>query len=611
MRKRILTLLTALCLCAALLPAAKGEEEAGRSGSADVAKMTQEEIRRLLQDSPGVFSGGAMAQPASTAAPYATGQVSASALAAANQRFSALRRLAGLPEVALDADLCDQAQYGAVLLAATGKLTHHPAQPDGMDDDFYQKGRAATSSSNIYMGTGASLPQAVDAFFDDSDVNNLANVGHRRWMLNPSMAKTGYGFSPSGFAYAGQNYNFVCQWAFDRSGGCDYDFISWPASGNFPSDLFDKQTAWSVTLNPERYAQPKLEDITVILTRSDGVSWRFSGDEEYAVTESENYLNVNTTNYGVDNCIIFRPKLDVSGYEGSYTVEITGIKSKEGENAPLRYQVDFFSLESPAVESRVENVELSRRTLEMTVGETARLSVAVTPADAVDGDVVWASADPEILSVENGLVTALSPGSSAVLVTAGLTEITDVCFVKVVERSSDAPTSFADVPEDSWFGSAVLFSTGRGLFVGVGQELFDPEGSMSRAMVMTVLARLDGVDTEPRSGETWDIRGRRWAVTNHISDGLNEDAAVSLEELATMLFRYARSKGLAETTMVDNLSGMPDGRDVSDWAVDGMNWAVTNGVLQGDQARRLNPQRSATRAQVAVILQRYLTEIDL
>ncbi len=582
-----------------------------RSGSPDVEKMTRDEIRELLEDAPGVFAGGAMAQAASTTAPYGLGTVSDAALTAANRRFSALRRLAGLPDVTLNMSLCEQAQYGAVLLAATGKLTHHPAQPEDMEDGFYQKGHAAASSSNIYMGTGASLPQAVDAFFDDSDVNNIANVGHRRWMLNPSMAKTGYGFSPSGFSYAGQNYNFACQWAFDRSGSCDYDFISWPSSGNFPSDLFDKEQAWSVTLNPERYETPRREDITVTLTREDGTRWGFSGKESYTPTANDPYFNVDTTNYGVDNCVIFRPKLDESGYDGSYIVEISGLKTKSGQAASLCYQVSFFPLEAPVEEHRVERVEMSRDTLKLTVGESARLTASVIPADAADGSVAWTSADPGVVSVEDGLVTALSPGTGAIVVTAGTAEVTDVCFVEVTERSPDVPAGFVDVPKDSWFGSAVLFATGRSLFVGVGQERFDPEGSMSRAMVMTVLARLDGVDTEPRPGETWDIRGRRWAVTNHISDGLNEDATVTLEELATMLFRYAQSKELAETTMVDVLSGMPDGREVAGWAVDGVNWAVINGILQGDESQHLNPQRDVTRAQVAVILQRYLTEIDI
>ncbi len=187
MKKRVISVLLALCLGVGLAPTARGTE-LSRSGSPEVDKLSREEIRALLSDAPGVYTGGAMARPASTAAPYAAGEVTEDALEAANRRFSALRRLAGLPEVILDMRLCERAQYGAVLLAATGKLTHHPVKPEDMEDAFYQKGHTATASSNIYMGTGASLPRAVDAFLDDSDVGNLPNVGHRRWMLNPTMA---------------------------------------------------------------------------------------------------------------------------------------------------------------------------------------------------------------------------------------------------------------------------------------------------------------------------------------------------------------------------------------------------------------------------------------
>ncbi len=527
--KRLLSAL--LCLCLLLSPAlaAEGEAQYRHSGSLDMPKLTRQEIVRLLENAPLAVSDPAMAQPPSLTAPYDKGVVSDQALQAGLDRLNALRWLAGVQGVHLDEELTDRAQYGAALLAATGTLTHHPAQPEDMDDFFYQSGHNATSSSNIYQGTNATLPQAVDAFFDDSDAGNLPMLGHRRWVLNPQMGVTGLGFCPSSFTFGSLNYNFATLWAFDRGGsGLDYDFIAWPASGNFPTTLFHADQAWSVTLNPDRFAVPALGDLSVTVTRAaDGASWTLSGQESYTAADAGAYLGVDTGGYGVSNAIIFRPAQIEGGYSGVYTVSIQGIRDLQGRAADFTYQVDFFDPAQP------------------------------------DG--------PE-------------PPAPA----------------------GDPLTDFTDVPAGSWYEQAVAYAAEKDLFKGVGDGKFAPEGTMTRAMVMTVLARLDGEDTEPRYLESWDSRGRRWAVTNRISDGLSPEQAITLEELSTMLFRYAQLRRDAKVVLNFHLPTMPDGSSVSSWAIDGANWAVDEGILIGDQDQKLNPQRTATRAQVAIILQRFL-----
>lgn len=533
MKKRLLAGLLCLCL---LLPTALAEESGGvsyvESGSKDIVKLTKVDIARMLAANPLSYTGEAMEETPSLSAPYTLGKVSEEAQTAALNRLNALRWLAGLPGVSLDEELNLRAQYGAVLLAATGTLSHHPQQPEDMEDLFYLTGHNATSSSNIYQGSGATLPQAVEAFFDDSDAANLPLVGHRRWVLNPTMAKTGLGFAPSSFTFGAIPYNFATLWAFDRSGGAiRYDFIGWPASGNFPYTLFGPDQAWSVTLNPERYAIPTVEQLTVTITRAaDGKVWTLSGTESYTPADRGAYLGVDTGNYGVANAIIFRPDLGGGSYNGLYTVNIQGLETVEGAPAQFVYQVDFFNPAKPE-------------------GSTTPPAV---PADT-----------PPL-------------------------------------------TTFSDVPAGSWYESAVAYAVHGGLFNGVGGNRFDPEGTTSRAMVMTVLARLDGEDTTPRYLETWDIRGRRWAVTNRVSDGLNYERTITLEELVTMLYRYAQLRYDAQPVLNYHLATMPDGAAVSSWAADSVNWAVDKGILAGDQDGKLNPQRTATRAQAAIILQRFL-----
>ena len=311
------------------------------SGSLDMEKLSQQEIESLLAESPLTLPEEVFDAAPSTAAPYTTGKVKTSALQAAADRLNALRRIAGLPAVTLDLSLCENAQYGAVIQAANGSLDHYPDQPAGMGDSFYQQAKSASASSNL--AAGHTLTGAVDAFMDDSDASNIATLGHRRWQLNPTLGKVGFGYAVSGRGYS----RYVAEKVFDRSGaGCDYDFIGWPASGSFPAQLFDGDTAWSVTLNPAKYQAAVKSALTVTLTReSDGKTWTFSS------RGSDGFFNVTSSGYGEGYCVIFRPE-GVDDYMGTYTVRIEGLKALNGQDVEdFTYQVDFFGSETAGQDS--------------------------------------------------------------------------------------------------------------------------------------------------------------------------------------------------------------------------------------------------------------------
>lgn len=343
MKKAVRCLISLFCTLA-LLPTlaapcalADGPQAAAASGFRDsgslaMDKLSQDEILQLLEAAPLALPDSVFDAAPSCEAPFAAGSVKTSVLQAAADRLNALRRIAGLPQAALDAELCRQAQYGAVLLGASD-FSHYPAQPSGMSSEFYRAACAATSSSNIYAGRD--LTRAVDGFMDDSDSSNIDRLGHRRWQLNPAMGKVGFGYAVSS-AYYGQ---FVTEKVFDKSGaGCDYDFIAWPASGNFPAVLFSGSTAWSVTLHPGRYAVPDAASIAVTLTREgDGECWSLDS------SGSGGYFAVDTSSYGVPNCIIFRPD-GVPSYDGVYSVQISGLTTAGGQPVEnFSYQVAFFS----------------------------------------------------------------------------------------------------------------------------------------------------------------------------------------------------------------------------------------------------------------------------
>lgn len=167
------------------------------------------------------------------------------------------------------------------------------------------------------------------------------------------------------------------------------------------------------------------------------------------------------------------------------------------------------------------------------------------------------------------------------------------------ETNKPASEQFTDVVKDEWYESGITYVVGKGLFKGVAEGVFAPQSNMTRAMLMTVLARLDGQNTD--GGDTWYAKGMAWAMEKNISDGTMPESNVTREQMVTMLYRYAK---VGETT--GDLSAFTDGDTISDWAKDAMTWAVGQEILKGKDGQRLDPQGTATRAEVATILQRFV-----
>lgn len=165
-----------------------------------------------------------------------------------------------------------------------------------------------------------------------------------------------------------------------------------------------------------------------------------------------------------------------------------------------------------------------------------------------------------------------------------------------------ASERFADVAAGSWYEAGVTFVTDKGLFHGMTEGEFAPELNMTRAMLMTVLARLDGQETD--GGSPWYAKSMDWAKKAGISDGTMPESNVSREQLVTMLYRYAKA-----APGKSGLSGFVDGDTVSPWAVDAVTWAVTEGIMTGTDWGGLYPQGTATRAEVAVLFQRFVEKI--
>lgn len=164
----------------------------------------------------------------------------------------------------------------------------------------------------------------------------------------------------------------------------------------------------------------------------------------------------------------------------------------------------------------------------------------------------------------------------------------------------DNAKEFVDVPADYWAHPAVNFVTARELFNGTAESTFAPTASTTRAMLMTVLARLGGVDTS--GGATWYEKGVAWAVETGVSDGRLPEQNITREQLVTMLWRYS-GKPAHTLERLD----FTDASEAGEYAVDALLWAVETGIVQGKGNGILDPLGIVTRAEVAQILKNYMS----
>lgn len=179
---------------------------------------------------------------------------------------------------------------------------------------------------------------------------------------------------------------------------------------------------------------------------------------------------------------------------------------------------------------------------------------------------------------------------------------------------------FTDVPASHWAHDDITYVYENDLMNGTDGSLFSPESTTTRAQVVTVLYRLAGQPAADWENPFWDVPASAWfhdAVTwaweNDITGGVSSTHfgagnAVTREQLATFLYRYAQDQGYDTSARAD-LSGYSDAGLVSSYATEALSWANATGLITGTTATTLSPQGSATRAQVATILSRFCQDV--
>ena len=190
----------------------------------------------------------------------------------------------------------------------------------------------------------------------------------------------------------------------------------------------------------------------------------------------------------------------------------------------------------------------------------------------------------------------------------------------VQETPKAASIEFKDIEKNSWYSEAVKYVTEKQIMNGVSDNEFAPDDFMTRAMLVTVLYRMENSKTVDKNAAFSDIENNSWytdaviwayenKIVNGVSDTLfapNEN--VSREQLATIICRYAQFKNISTEINETNLN-YSDAKNISEWANSSMKWAINNGIINGTSEYTLSPSDNTTRSQVAVILMRFIENI--
>lgn len=386
----------------------------------------------------------------------------------------------------------------------------------------------------------------------------------------------------------------------------------------------------------------------------------------YAVTKIGKTAFANCTS--LTELTLLRNVTEAAADALSYPEQVTvyGVKGTYAETYAASVGARFAAIDRPATAVSLP------KSVTVKVWSSVRLLPSLDPVDCTD-ELVWSSSDASVAAVSaDGTVTGRKDGSAVITVTAGsvsarcevavgtpahvhsytavvtaptcavqgYTTYTCSCgeyyyddYVPALGHiyvdgvctrcgASRPETRFVDVKLGSWYYNSIVYAVSNGLMNGVGDSKFEPEEGMTRAMLVTVLWRYEGSPkqrpstfSDVRRGQ-WYSEAVSWAAKNGIVTGVGDnkfepDTQITREQIATILYRYAQKKR-ADTAARGSLSAFPDNGKVNGWAKTALQWCVGEGLIGGTNENGrvyLDPQGTATRAQVATILMRYIEKL--
>jgi hypothetical protein len=335
------------------------------------------------------------------------------------------------------------------------------------------------------------------------------------------------------------------------------------------------------------------------------------------------------TGGGTDFNVTYTSSAIAAGGTGTFTVQpITGLaagthtailsmETTEGTTATVSLSFTVTAKSS----SGGGGSSTTYYTITATAGTGGSISPSGSASVAYGNDKTYTIAPNDGYEIEDVLVDGVSVGAVSTYTFENVKKAHTITasFKEIETADTETVNPFTDVETDDWFYENVLYVYENGLMTGTGSDMFNPDGTMTRAMIVTVLYRMSG-DTgsytntfsDVPSGE-WYEQAAAWAAANGITSGTGDDsfspnAEITREQLAVMLYNYAKLKGFDTTQGGMAVREFDDYDSISSYASEAMAWAVSVGLIQGS-GNMLNPQSSATRAEVATMLQRFCENV--
>lgn len=346
------------------------------------------------------------------------------------------------------------------------------------------------------------------------------------------------------------------------------------------------------------------KDITVKLPLPEGFTPKqikhISTDNsvEYFLNHSERGAKMFT----VDNnhCAVFTIT-KFSTFEVSGTQTYVEPSSGGSISAPTTYAVNVNAATNGAVAADKKTASK---------GTTVTVTASPSKGYVVDAVKVVDKDGKDVAVTEKDGKYVFTMPASAVTVTGSFK----------AETPAPAALPFTDVKSGNWFYDAVKYAYAQGLMTGTSATTFAPNGTMNRAMIVTVLYRLEKSPAVTGASKFTDVPAGQWysdavawAAANKIVNGYDETTfgpmnAVTREQMAAILFRYEQVKGLENVTLEENLNRFPDQNKISAYAIPALQWAVGQKIINGNADGTLDPTGTATRAQVAQIFTNLLNK---
>ena len=284
-----------------------------------------------------------------------------------------------------------------------------------------------------------------------------------------------------------------------------------------------------------------------------------------------------------------------------YTFTYVGGGSSSSISAPTTYAVNVNAATNGAVAADKKTASK---------GTTVTVTASPSKGYVVDAVKVVDKDGKDVAVTEKDGKYVFTMPASAVTVTGSFK----------AETPAPVALPFTDVKSGNWFYDAVKYAYAQGLMTGTSATTFAPNGTMNRAMIVTVLYRLEKSPAVTGASKFTDVPAGQWysdavawAAANKIVNGYDETTfgpmnAVTREQMAAILFRYEQVKGLENVTLEENLNRFPDQNKISAYAIPALQWAVGQKIINGNADGTLDPTGTATRAQVAQIFTNLLNK---